>query len=49
MLQVLVSRLAKNKNIIKIDHNKFSQKGFQNLGHEPHECRWCIRQTEWHN
>jgi hypothetical protein len=49
MIHVIHRVATINKNIIKIDDDKFSDKRFQYLIHESHESAWCIRKTERHH
>jgi hypothetical protein len=46
---MLFRRFAVNKDIIKVNDNKFSRKRFKNMIHKMHKCTGSIRESKWHD
>jgi hypothetical protein len=42
MVKMIIIRLVLNKNIVKINHYKFTNEGTLNLVHQSHESVGCI-------
>ena len=49
MLEVYLKTGTMDKNVIKVNDDKLTDKRSQGLIHHPHESAWRVGQPKWHD
>ena len=49
MVSMIGKTSAEDKNVIKVDDDKFINEWFENLIHHPHKSAWGVGKPRWHD